>query len=59
MALDHLVQESALYLRHLQFARVDLEGFADMTLLLRAMDGAEVAVSAVESIGQAKTREGS
>ncbi len=59
LALEHLVAESGLYLRHISFVRTDLDGCDDMTLLLRAIEGAEVAVNAVESIGKAKLREGS
>ncbi len=59
LALAHLAQESGLYVRHLTFARTDLEGWEDMALLLRAIEEAAVAVHAVESIATAKMREGS
>ncbi len=57
-ALTHLVGQSRTYLHQLDDAKAELQALHDdnLGLLLLAIDGAEVAVRAVNSIGTAKLR---
>ncbi len=59
-ALTYLVGQSRAYLQQLELARRELGvlDHADLGLVLRAVDAAEVAVKAVDSIGTEKLREG-
>ncbi len=58
MALTHLVGDTRTYMRQLEYSRAELAALRhdDLRLLLRAIDGAEVAVRAVDSIGTEKLK---
>ncbi len=57
-ALTHIVGQARTYLHQLDDARAELHmiGDDDLGLLLLAIDGAEIAVQAVNSIGTGKLR---
>ncbi len=57
-ALTYLVGQSRAYLQQLELARRELGDLkaADLQLILQAVDAAEVAVKAINSIGTEKLR---